>query len=54
MARQGSLTDVSDEEWAFGAPYLILVTEETPQRDHSLHEVLHGLRWNGRAGLRGA
>jgi transposase len=36
---------VSDEEWAFVAPYLTLMTEEAPQRDHSLREVFNGLRW---------
>jgi hypothetical protein len=29
-------TDVSDEEWAFVAPYLILLPEGARQRTHSL------------------
>ena len=33
-------SDVSDEEWAFVAPYLALVREDVPQRDHDLREVL--------------
>ena len=37
--------DVSDEEWAVVAPYLSLMTEEAPQREHSLREVFNGLRW---------
>lgn len=32
------------------APYLTLMTEEAPQRDHSLREVFNGLRWIVRAG----
>ncbi len=29
-------SDVSDEEWAFVAPYLTLCREDAPQREHSL------------------
>jgi transposase len=43
-------SDVSDEEWSFVAPYLTLMTEEAPQREHSLREVFNGLRWVVRAG----
>src|SRR5215207_8529133 len=43
-------SDVSDEEWAFVAPYLTLMREDAPQRDHSLREVFNGLRWLVRAG----
>ena len=43
-------SDVSDEEWAFAAPYLALVREDAPQRDHDLREVLNGLRWVVRTG----
>jgi transposase len=43
-------TDVSDEEWAFVAPYLTLMKEDAPQRVHSLREVFNGLRWFVRAG----
>ena len=38
-------SEVSDEEWEFVAPYLALVREDAPQRDHDLREVLNGLRW---------
>ena len=38
-------SDVSDEEWAFVAPYLALVREDAPQRTHDLREVFNGLRW---------
>lgn len=43
-------SDVSDEEWAFVAPYLILMSEAAPQREHDLREVFNGLRWILRAG----
>ena len=43
-------SDVSDEEWAFVAPYLTLVREDAPQRDHDLKEVFNGLRWVVRTG----
>ena len=43
-------TDVSDEEWAFVAPYLTLMTPEAPQREHDLREVFNALRWIVRAG----
>ena len=43
-------TDVRDDEWVFVALYLTLMTEEAPQRDHSLREVFNGLRWIVRAG----
>src|SRR5215470_14579420 len=38
-------SDVSDEEWAFVAPYLALMTEDAPQRTHALREVFNGLRY---------
>jgi transposase len=43
-------SDVSDEEWAFVAPYLALLREDAPQREHDLREVLNGLRWIVRTG----
>jgi transposase len=43
-------SDVSDEEWAFVAPYLALVGEDAPQRNHDLREVFDGLRWIVRTG----
>jgi transposase len=42
--------DVSDEEWAFVAPYLALVREDAPQRGHALREVFNALRYLGRTG----
>lgn len=50
MNRKPYPSDVSDEEWAFVAPYLTLMTEDAPQRVHPLREVFNGLRWIVRAG----
>jgi transposase len=50
MRRNPYPSDVSDDEWAFVAPYLTLMTEDAPQRDHSLREVFNGLRWLARSG----
>lgn len=48
--RKSYPSDVSDEEWAFCAPYLSLMKEDAPQRDHPLREIFNGLRWLVRAG----
>lgn len=37
-------SDVSENEWAFVAPYLILMDPEAKQRTHELREVFNGLR----------
>ena len=43
-------TDVSDEEWAFVAPYLILFPLDAGQRRHDLREVFNALRYLVRTG----
>jgi transposase len=43
-------SDVSDEEWAFVAPYLALCRLDAPQRTHDLREVFNALRWMVRTG----
>ena len=48
--RKAYPSDVSDDEWAFVAPYLTLMTEDAPQREHSMREVFNGLRWMIRTG----
>jgi transposase len=50
MNRKPYPSDVTDEEWAFVAPYLTLIREEAPQRDYSLREAFNGLRWIIRTG----
>lgn len=48
--RKGYASDVSDEEWAFCAPYLTLMKEEAPQREYPLRELFNALRWLMRMG----
>ncbi len=50
MTRKGYPSDVSDDEWAFVAPYLTLMSDDAPQRDHSLRAVFNGVRWLARSG----
>jgi len=50
MTRKAYPSDVTDEEWAFVAPYLTLMKEDAPQREHDLREVFNGLRWIVRSG----
>jgi transposase len=51
MTREAYPSDVSDDEWAFVAPYLTLMKEDAPQREHSLREVFNGLRYIVRTGM---
>jgi transposase len=50
MERKPDPSDVRNDEWAFVAPDLTLMTEDAPQREHSRREVYNGLRWIVRAG----
>jgi transposase len=50
VTRKPYPSDVSEEEWAFVAPYLALLREDAPQRNHDLREVFNGLRWGVRTG----
>jgi transposase len=50
MSRKAYPSDVSDDEWALIAPYLTLMKEDAPQREHYLREVFNALRWIGRTG----
>src|SRR5919109_791686 len=50
MERKAYPSDISDDGWAFVAPYLTLMPEEAPQRVHSLREGFNGMRWVVRAG----
>jgi transposase len=44
MNRRPSPSDVSDEEWAFLAPYLSLLPQTAAQRRHDLREVFNAVR----------
>ena len=50
QTRKAYPSDVSDEEWAFVAPYLTLMTTDAPQRVYDLREVFNGLRYIAKAG----
>ena len=50
MARKPYPSDVTDEEWDFVAPYLTLMSEDAPQRQHGLREVFNAMRWVVRTG----
>jgi transposase len=43
-------SDVNDDEWAFVAPYLVLLPEDAAQRHYDLRDVYNGLRWMVRTG----
>jgi transposase len=48
--RKAYPSDVTDDEWAFVAPYLTLMTPDAPQRKHALRELFNGLRYLVRTG----
>ena len=43
-------SDLSDEEWGFCAPYLMLMKEDAPQRDYSPRAIFNAVRYMVRAG----
>jgi transposase len=51
MSRQAYPSDVSDDEWAFIAPYLTLMKEDAPQRVYALRDLFDGLRYIVRTGV---
>ena len=48
--RQPCPSDVSEEEWAFVAPYLVLMREDAPQRTYPLREIFNAVRYVVRCG----
>ena len=48
--KTGYQSAVCDEEWAFCAPYLTLIKEDAPQRDHSSRGLFDAMRHMVRAG----
>ena len=50
--QNGYPSDMSDEEWAFVAPYLALCREDSEQREYSFRAVFNGLRYIVRSGSR--
>jgi transposase len=51
VSRKPYPSDVIDEEWSLVAPYLTLMTEDAPQRQHALRELFNGLRYLIRYGI---
>ena len=43
--RKSYKSDVSDPEWEFLLPYLTLMREDSPQREHSLRDVFDAMRY---------
>src|SRR5262245_16297283 len=43
--RKGYPSDVSDAEWEFLLPYLTLMREDAPQREHSLRDLFNAVRY---------
>ncbi|MFL5341918.1 MAG: transposase, partial [Gemmataceae bacterium] len=43
--RKGYPSDVSDAEWMFLAPYLTLMREDAPQREHALRDLFNAVRY---------
>ncbi len=57
MGNRGQLgypSDVTDEEWAFVAPYLVLCREDAAQREYSLRAVFNGVRYVVKTGNQGS
>jgi transposase len=48
--KTGYPSDVSDEEWAFVLPYLLLSREDSAHREHDLRSVFNGVRYIARTG----
>jgi transposase len=46
----GYPSDVTDEEWAFVLPYLLLCREDSPQRKYELRTVFNAVRYVARTG----
>ncbi len=48
--RKSYPSDVSDAEWEFLLPYLTLMREDAPQREHSLRDLFNAIRYVVRTG----
>lgn len=48
--RRAYPSDVTDDEWAFCAPYLTLMREDATQRDYPLRELFNAMRYVVRTG----
>jgi transposase len=50
LKRLGYGSDVTDEEWEFVLPYLLLSREDSAHREHDLRAVFNGVRYVARTG----
>ena len=50
--RQGYPGDVTDDEWAFAAPYLTLLRDDARRRKYDLRAVFDAVRWLVKTGAR--
>src|SRR3954454_19288213 len=50
-SRKAYGSDVTDAEWAFLLPYLCLMREDAPQREHPLRELFNALRYMVKTGV---
>jgi len=50
LTRNPYPSDGSDDDWAFVAPSLPLLTAQVPHRQHRVRDLFHGRRWLVRAG----
>jgi transposase len=50
LKRIGYGSDVTDEEWEFVLPYLLLSREDSAHREHDLRAVFNGVRYVARTG----
>ena len=50
ITRRAYPSDVTDDEWAFLLPYLLLVREDAGQRQYPLRELFNALRYVVRTG----
>ena len=50
MSRKPYPSDVTEDEWNFVCPYLTLMRQDAPQREHDLREVFNAVRYLARSG----
>jgi len=50
VGRRGYPSDVTDEEWSFVLPYLLLSREDSGHREHDLREVFNAVRYVAKTG----
>src|SRR5437868_12838341 len=45
MSRKPYPSDVTEDEWNFVCPYLTLMREDAPQREHALRDLFNAVRY---------